>query len=397
MKAVILAANRSARLSPFIETRGKPMIHIGGQYILENTIHNLRNAGIQEIVIVVNHQKNLLREYFGSGHNLDVKIEYVEQDELLGIGNALSQCSNVLGKKPFMLVYGDVLTDHNPFLSLLKTYSEMGKEVAMIALPDSSKEFGNVYLDHEMKIRRLIEKPQGDSQANYVFAGMFILFPEIFEMLEKNSNDMALCYQQIIESNGLQACLWEKGWIDIIHPWHILTANQMLMDSWDSAQIDSSAKLMGQVQIQGAVRIGANVVIESGTVLKGPCYIGEGSYIGNNVLIRHHSSIGPGSVVGYGSELKNCVIFGQNDIGRLTFIGDSVLGEKVKLGSGLTTVNHTVDYSEVICHTSSESIPTGLSKLGAFIGDQVSIGARHTLGPGSIVQQGQIIPDNITL
>ncbi|MBL4823979.1 MAG: NTP transferase domain-containing protein [SAR324 cluster bacterium] len=396
MKAVILAANRSTRLSPFIETRCKPMIRIAGQYILENTILFLKEAGIHEIVLVVNHQQDLIRRYFGSGKIFGVNLQYVVQDELQGIGHALSLCQTSLEKKPFLLVYGDVLTDNNPFLSILQTYSEMDREVALIALPESSKEFGNVYLDHEMKISRLVEKPQAN-QANYVFAGMFVLFPKIFDLLEKNQNDISRCYEQMIEAGGLQACLWEKGWIDMIHPWHILEANRMLMSSWKTAEIDASAKLLGHVHLEGAVRIGSNVTVESGTVLKGPCYIGSDSYVGNNSLIRNYSAIGPGSIVGYGSELKNCVLFGNNDVGRLSFVGDSVMGENVKSGSGLTTVNHTVDYSLISCKSNSELIETGLTKLGAFIGDSVSIGARHTLGPGTIVESGKIIADCITL
>ena len=396
MKAVILAANRSTRLSPFIETRCKPMIRIAGQYILENTICYLKEAGIHDIVLVVNHQQDMIRQYFGSGQTLGVNLEYVVQDELKGIGHALSLCRSSLEKKPFLLVYGDVMTDNNPFLSILQTYSETDREVALIALPESSKEFGNVYLDHEMKISRLVEKPQAN-QANYVFAGMFVLFPKIFELLEENQHDISRCYEQMIASSGLQASLWEKGWIDMIHPWHILDANRMLMSSWKTAEIDSTVKLLGHVHLEGAVRIGPNVTIESGTVLKGPCYIGANSYVGNNSLIRNYSAIGPDSIVGYGSELKNCVLFGNNDVGRLSFVGDSVLGENVKSGSGLTTVNHTVDYSRISCSSNSDTVETGLTKLGAFIGDSVSIGARHTLGPGSIVESGKIIADCITL
>ncbi|MDP6486707.1 MAG: sugar phosphate nucleotidyltransferase [SAR324 cluster bacterium] len=396
MKAVILAANRSTRLSPFIETRCKPMIRIAGEYILENTICFLKEAGIHDIVLVVNHQQDLIRQYFGSGQTLGVNLEYVVQDELKGIGHALSLCRSSLEKKPFLLVYGDVMTDYNPFLSILQTYSETDREVALIALPESSKEFGNVYLDHEMKISRLVEKPQAN-QANYVFAGMFVLFPKIFERLAENQNDIFRSYEQLIASSGLQACLWEKGWIDMIHPWHILDANRMLMSSWQTAEIDSTVKLLGHVHLEGAVRIGPDVTIESGTVLKGPCYIGSNSYVGNNSLIRNFSAIGPDSMVGYGSELKNCVLFGNNDVGRLSFVGDSVLGENVKSGSGLTTVNHTVDYSRITCSSNSDLVETGLTKLGVFIGDSVSIGARHTLGPGSIVESGKIIADCITL
>ncbi len=396
MKAVILAANRSTRLSPFIETRCKPMIHIAGQYILENTIRFLKAAGINDIVLVVNHQQDLIRNVFESGQKYGVNIEYIVQNKLLGIGHALNLCHSSLGKKPFLLTYGDVLTDENPYSSILQTYTETNKDVAMVALPESSKEFGNVYLDHEMKISRLIEKPSG-VQSNYVFAGIFVLSSNIFELLKMHKNDISLCYKNIIEIEGLQACLWEKGWIDMIHPWHILVANQMLMNSWQTANIDSSAKLLGNVYLEGAVRIGPNVTIETGTVLKGPCYIGENSYIGNNSLIRNYSAIGPNSTVGYGSELKNCVLFGSNDIGRLSFVGDSVVGENTTTGSGLTTINHTSDYTPVICKTAHGDIETGLVKLGAFFGDNVKIGVRHVTGPGSILNSGIKIADSTTL
>ena len=40
-----------------------------------------------------------------------------------------------------------------------------------------------------MKISRLVEKPQ-TNQSNYVFAGMFVLFPKIFELLAEKQNDV---------------------------------------------------------------------------------------------------------------------------------------------------------------------------------------------------------------
>jgi len=103
MKAVILAANRSNRLSPFIETRCKPMIRIAGQYILENTICFLKEAGINDIVLVVNHQQDLVRRYFGSGKILGVNLEYVVQAELQGIGQALSFASRHWKRNRFCL------------------------------------------------------------------------------------------------------------------------------------------------------------------------------------------------------------------------------------------------------------------------------------------------------
>ena len=397
MKAVILAANPSRRLSPFIEKRAKPMLRIAGGLILEYTLKALRQAGLREIMVVVNHEQESIRAHFGSGDHLNLNLDYIVQETPKGIGNALWTCLPWLDGEPFCLVYGDVLSNGNPFIPMLDAFSESGQDLALVTLPASSREFGNVYLDPEMRISKLVEKPAGSHQANYVFAGMFILHHNIFSRLELNGQSMSRAFQDLIQDSVMKACLWEEGWIDIIYPWHILEANQLMMKSWKESRIDQSVELKGRVQIEGPVVIEAGVRIESGSVLKGPCYIGRDCYIGNNVLIRSHTALGPGSIVGYGCELKNSVVFGSSDIGRLSFLGDSVLGEKTQLGSGLTTVNHSPDYSPISCEIDGEMIQTSLTKLGAFIGDGAKLGARHTLPPGSIIPVKKNIPDNITL
>ncbi len=398
MKAVILAANRSERLNPFTETRPKPMIRIAGKYILETTIEFLREVGIRDILLVVNYKQDMIQDYFSYGDQLGVNIEYVVQESIEGIGHALKLCEPVLGKEePFLLVYGDVLVDGNIFHEALKTHYETGEDLAVVTLPQSSEEFGNVYLDHEMKIRRLIEKPQKGQTANYVFAGAFVLSSTIFQQLDEHQNDMEQCYQTLIHEKGLQATLWEKGWIDIIYPWHILEANKMMMNLQQEARIHNSVVMKGQVYLEGPVIIEENVIIESGTILKGPCFIGRNSYIGNNALIRDFSVLGPDSLIGYGTELKNSVLFGASNIGRLSFVGDSVVGENVELGSGTTTVNHLPDFTIIESNVGNELVNSRLKKVGAFIGDNVVIGARHTLAPGASVASGEIIPDNLTL
>jgi NDP-sugar pyrophosphorylase family protein len=397
MKAVILAANYSSRLLPFTATRAKPMIPIAGQPILKSILEGVHKAGLHEALLVVHHEQQAIRDYFGDGEELGMHLEYVEQEELRGIGHALGCCEPYLKRKPFLLIYGDVLANGNPLPLLLRMFAETGREVALVTLPRSSNEYGNVYLDNEMKIQRFIEKPQGRQQSNYVFAGGFVLQPRIFELLRQHENNIEACFQQLVQQDGLQADLWEGGWIDVIYPWHILEANQMMMQAWHSAHIHESVKLPSSVQIEGAVVIEAGVTIENGATLRGPCFIGEGSYIGNNALVRHFSAIGPGSTIGYGSELKNCVLFGGSDVGRLSFIADSVIGSQVSLGSGLTTVNHYSDGKSLLAPTESGMVDTGLPKLGTFIGDHVRIGARHTLAPATVINANSFLDDNISL
>ncbi|MDH4246816.1 MAG: sugar phosphate nucleotidyltransferase [Deltaproteobacteria bacterium] len=397
MKAVILAAGRSERLNPFTETRAKSMIRVAGLTILETLLGALKDVGVTEVTLVVNHMRQGIEQTFQHGAPFGMSLDYVVQEKLDGIGAALARCEPNMSGEPFLLVYGDVLTTGQPFRPVLEQYAEAGGAVAALTLPKSSGEFGNVYLDNDMRITQLVEKPENPHLSNYVFAGIFLLPGTIFDLLRKTKNDMEATFQSLIASRNLTGTLWDGNWIDIRRPWQILEANRMLMDLWDRAEIHASVRMEGSVHIEGPVRIEADVVLGAGTVLKGPCYIGRGSYIGNNALIRSYTSLGPESVVGFGTELKDCVLFGRSVLGRLSFIGDSVIGEGVHLGTGVTTVNYREDGTEVVVETEEGRISTGMLKVGAFIGDRVVIGARHVLAPGTRIRSNHVEADRITL
>jgi NDP-sugar pyrophosphorylase family protein len=132
-------------------------------------------------------------------------------------------------------------------------------------------------------------------------------------------------------------------------------------------------------------------------VLAGPCYIGRNCYVGNNVLVRSYSSLGAGSMIGYGVELKNCVLFGNSKVGRLSFVGDSVIGENVDIGSGTMTINENMDRTPVVVDVRSEPVDSGLTKLGAFMGDDVKIGAGNTLAAGTVVAAGTSVAHHATV
>ncbi len=203
---------------------------------------------------------------------------------------------------------------------------------------------------------------------------------------------MEKALKALLKEVNLMASMWEDEWLDIVYPWEILQANRIILDSWSRSSIAKSAVLESNVTIQGIVNIDEDVIIKAGAVLEGPCSIGKGTYIGNNSLIRSYTSIGSKCSVGYGVELKNCVVLKNSGIGRLSFIGDSVLGENVDIGAGSMTVNRTVDWKPIYVQNGKRSFPSGLVKLGAFIGDNVTIGAGNSIQPGTVVTPGKIIP-----
>ena len=398
MKAIILAAGKGAHLSPFSDTRPQPMIGVAGRTILDNSLELLKSSGINDIFVVVGHKREKLIDALQEHEYDGLNIHYVEQKQSRGIGNAVLKVKNKISPgEYFLLLYGDILTANNIFSKVQQSFHTFKSPVASICLPPSNQQFGNVFLNAQMEITKIIEKPKSNKFGNYVLAGVFILPASFFQLLESTGQSMEKALKKIVASEGLRASMWEDGWLDVVHPWEILTANKMIMDSWGESSIAKTATLEANVTLQGIVKIGEGVLIKAGAVIEGPCSIGCRSYIGNNSLVRSYTSVGKNCEVGSGVELKNCVVMDSCQIGRLSFIGDSVLGENVDIGSGCMTINRTVDWKPISMQNRKGQASTNMSKLGAFLGDGVVVGAGNIIQPGTVVHSGKIVPACYTL
>jgi len=398
MKALILAGGRGANLSPLSDTRPKPMMILCGKPLLEHSLMMLRDAGITDAVIVVGHHAEQIRNYFGRGSAWGMNIEYVHQDAEGGIGEAVLRARDRFkGLDYFIVSYGDTVFSENIFLNCLASFSEFKKSTAVVALVPRTELYGNVYLDETSRISRVVEKPKGHAMGNYVLAGTFVLASEFFELVEKNEGNVAAAFNDLSSEYGFYATIWKEDWIDMNLPWDVLQANRILMNKWPSASISKLAKVASKMTFTGPVFIDDYAEIGEGAVLRGPCYVGKHCYIGNNSLIREFTSLGERTIVGYGVELKNCVLFGKTRIGRLSFVGDSVIGQNVIIGSGTMTVNESLEDVPISVKIAGQVVDSGLTKVGSFVGDNVVIGASNTLLPGTLVSPGSRIPHRGTL
>lgn len=399
MKAIILAAGRGKNLNPLTETRPKPMISICGKPVLEYIIRGLVETGTRDIQMVVGHGANSIKKYFERGERFGANIQYIEQEEQTGIGNAvlLAQKKFVPGER-FFLVYADILFESNIFAKTIETYNLKLAPVASITLtPTIHPFYGNVCVNQHIAITTIADHLDESQAGGYVLAGVFIFDSTLFDILKETNGDMRQAFEQIVKKQGLFGSIFEHEWIDLGYPWNVLDANRFLMKSYHHATIASSVKFEGNVTINGPVQIMDDVVIGSGAIINGPCYIGRGTYIGNNVLVRKNTSIGAESIIGFGVELRNCVLFDKVRVGRLSFIGDSVIGSDVEIGSGIMTVNNLMTGETVKVSISGQPIDSGLVKLGAFIGDRTKVGASNTLAPGTIIPSGRFVPHHISL
>lgn len=119
--------------------------------------------------------------------------------------------------------------------------------------------------------------------------------------------------------------------------------------------------------------------------INGPCIIGENTEVRHCAFIRGNALVGDNCVVGNSTELKNVILIGSVQVPHYNYVGDSVLGIYSHMGAGSITSNVKSDKSPVVIKNGSETLETGLKKVGAMLGDYVEVGCGSVLNPGTVV------------
>jgi bifunctional UDP-N-acetylglucosamine pyrophosphorylase/glucosamine-1-phosphate N-acetyltransferase len=186
-----------------------------------------------------------------------------------------------------------------------------------------------------------------------------------------------------------------KGsWLDIGLPWNLLDANKIALAS---LQTSIEGNVEDGVQIHGSVKISKGARIRFGTYIEGPVWIGSGSDIGPNCYLRPSTSIGANVRIGNACEIKNSIILDSTHIAHLSYVGDSIIGERVNLGAGTITANIRFDKKNVKVEIKDKRIDSGKRKFGAIIGDDVQTGINVSLMPGVKIGSSAWISPGLTV
>jgi MurNAc alpha-1-phosphate uridylyltransferase len=109
---MILAAGRGERMRPLTDVVPKPLLHVGGERLIESHLRRLCAAGFTDIVINTAWLGDLIPATLGDGAQYGVRIAYShERPEALETGGGIFHALPLLGAEPFLVVNGDVWTD----------------------------------------------------------------------------------------------------------------------------------------------------------------------------------------------------------------------------------------------------------------------------------------------
>lgn len=189
MKIVIMAGGKGTRIASVNAEVPKPMIQILGKPILEYQIEVLKSQGYTDIILVIGHLGDVIRDYFGDGSGnspvtgepFGVRIEYVAETEPLGTAGALYFLRDRL-TEDFLLLNGDIIFDIDVH-RFEQYHKENGGMATLFTHPNGHPyDSGIIIADsHGVVTDWLHKEDERTWYRNRVNAGLHMISPRVFD------------------------------------------------------------------------------------------------------------------------------------------------------------------------------------------------------------------------
>ena len=211
-RVVLMVGGLGTRLRPLTQDTPKPMLKVGNKPILQTIVEKFAEYGFVNITMCVNFNASIIRDYFGDGKEFGVNIDYVLEQKRMGTAGALSLLKE-RPSEPFFVMNGDLLTNVN-FEHILN-YHTLNKATATMCVREYDYEvpYGVVKMN-DNKIIEIAEKPV---QKFFVSAGIYMLSPEILDIIPQDEfYDMPTLFEKAIaQGKNVISFPIHEYWIDI--------------------------------------------------------------------------------------------------------------------------------------------------------------------------------------
>jgi NDP-sugar pyrophosphorylase family protein len=157
---MVLCAGYGTRLGHLVHETPKPMLPLGDRPMLEHILRHLARHGFQEIAVNLHFRAAVIRDYFGDGARLGVRLVYSEERDLLGTAGGVKKMADFLaadGAAPFLVQYGDVVTNQD-FTAMLAEHRRQ-QALATLLIHQRQRSNSVIALDERRRIVALLERP----------------------------------------------------------------------------------------------------------------------------------------------------------------------------------------------------------------------------------------------
>ena len=215
-KAMILAAGFGKRIHPLTLKNPKPLLKIGDETLLSNTLKFLGLFGVKKVVINVHYLREQIVEYIDkSQFNLTIKI-ISEKDKILDTGGGVLNAIQHFSNEPFLIINPDTIWNsyYLEELKLMeKAFFENEKDKCSLLVVNKKKSFDQSFKGDFSLENNLINR-KDKNNLNYIYTGLQIIKPEVFSSLYTKIFSINKIWNKLIESNELYGM---ESNIDFLH------------------------------------------------------------------------------------------------------------------------------------------------------------------------------------
>ena len=152
LRAIVLAGGKGRRMKSEVP---KVLHELHGKSVIQHAVDNVREAGINDVVIVVGYRRDLVMKHLGD------QVRFAVQEEPLGTGHALGQALPLLEEAAGSVVvcYGDMpFLDAATIKALIDSRSRPGIAGAILTqTSDDPHESGRVVRDECGRVTKVVE------------------------------------------------------------------------------------------------------------------------------------------------------------------------------------------------------------------------------------------------
>ncbi len=344
MRAVVLVGGQGSRLRPITYDVPKAMVPLRNRPFMAYMLDFLGRAGLDGAVLSLGYLPDPIKEYFDERDLNGFTIDYAVEDSALGTAGGIKNAEKYLDGDTFVVVNGDVLSGMDLRVPLAKhKESDALATIVLISVEDPTA-YGLVEVDHDMLVRRFIEKPAADEvTTNLVNAGIYVLEPEVLGMIPEGQ-EVSIereIFPHLQTEERLRAYVSSSYWKDIGTPRSYLAASHDILSGavgagpdFDYCEVDCSTVTDKGVKLLPPISVAAECVLGQGATVGGRTSLGRGCKIGEGAMVEG-SILCDGAEVEPGAVVRGSVIGPRARVGQVAIVrGLSVLGADCVIGEG---------------------------------------------------------------
>jgi bifunctional UDP-N-acetylglucosamine pyrophosphorylase/glucosamine-1-phosphate N-acetyltransferase len=395
LPVVILAAGSNSRFFPLNSTRHKGLIPLLGKPLIVHQLENLRQHGLSEVYIIASSRdldQQELSETLDRHGLSDISVTLIEQKQPLGMGDALLQLDPSLLPEQFAVVFPYHVSIGKTLLDMLA----VGQPACVAVTTTSEPWLYGIVEIRENLAQGLIEKPErGSEPSDFKVQGAYLLNKAYLTLL-KNTTSQEYSFESalnaLMQQSPVGVMKLEKPLASLKYPWHLFALQSEMMRNQQTS-VHPSAHIAPTAVLDdtnGPIVIDEGVTVSHASRIVGPTYLGKNSFVGDFSLIRA-SDLEAGVSVGVHSDITRSLLLEHASFHGGGFIGDSILDQDVKVGSGLITANKRFDRASIVTQVKDKKTNTNTKALGAIVGAKSKLGIRVSTMPGIMIGANQII------